>query len=111
MDSIMDKKWGGLHLNRSEAIRIGEDCVYYVNNNMEEEIWICLSPVLKEKTPFRLLEYIGDRIGENMVSNWEKCLVFFDKLSKMKSMGGYVVIAQALIYLLDLDIKLSFTKA
>ena len=57
-----------------------------------------------------MLDIIGKQIGERVLSHKSNYLEFFDLLSGKKLMGGYVVIAQALISLLQDDCRECFEK-
>ena len=70
-----------------------------------------LLPVLNEKTSFQMFDAIGSEIGKRALSYKSKYFEFFDLLSNKKLMGGYVVIAQALISLLQDDCRMCFEKA
>ena len=96
---------------KSEALTIAGDCIHYIESEQINKVWDELLPVLNERTSFQMLDMIGSKIGERILSNKDNYLHFFDLLSNKKLMGGYVVIAQALISLLQDDCRKCFVKA
>ena len=96
---------------KSDALAIAHDCVRCIESEQLNSVWNELLPVLNERTSFQMLDVIGSKIGERALSYKNKYLKFFDLLSAKKLMGGYVVIAQALISLLQDDCRDCFEKA
>jgi 3-methyladenine DNA glycosylase AlkD len=98
-------------MKKCDALTIASNCTHCIENGQINKVWDELLPVLNERTSFQMLDIIGSKIGENALSHKSKYLEFFDLLSNNKLMGGYVVIAQALISLLQDDYRKCFEKA
>ena len=96
---------------KSEALTIADNCIHCIESGQINKVWDKLFPILNKRTPFNMLDIIGSRIGERALSHKNKYLEFFDLLSAKKLMGGYVVIAQSLIYFLQNDCRECFEKA
>jgi len=97
-------------MKKSEALTIANNCIHYIENRKTPSVWNELLPILNSRTSFQMLDIIGREMGERIVSHKNNYLNFFDQLSKKKLMGGYVIIAQALIYLLPHDCNECFVK-
>ena len=98
-------------MKKSDALSIASNCIHLIESGQINEVWIELLPVLNKRTSFKMLDIIGSKIGERALLDKNKYLEFFDLLSSKKLMGGYVVIAQALICLLQDDYRKCFEKA
>jgi len=98
-------------MTKSEALTIANNCIHCIESGQINKVWDKLLPVLNERTSFQMLDVIGSKIGERTLLHKSKYLKFFDLLSEKKLMGGYVVIAQALISLLHDDCSECFEKA
>ena len=98
-------------MTKDEALTVASNCIHCVENEQLNNVWDKLLPVLNERTSFQMLDIIGSKIGERAKLCQNKYLEFFDLLSHKKLMGGYVVIAQSLISLLQDDYKKCFEKA
>jgi len=98
-------------MKKDEALQLAAHCIYCIEYDMDEALWVELTPVLEDKTPFHMLDLIGKKIGDRVGIHMDKYLSFFDQLSSAKYMAGYVIIAQALIPLLNVNINLCFDKA
>lgn len=97
-------------MKKSEALAVADNCILCIENGKINSVWDKLLPVLNERTSFKMLDIIGRKIGERILSFRSKYLEFFDLLSVKKLMGGYVVIAQALIFLLPENCSECFEK-
>jgi len=100
-----------MKIGKKEALAIAENCIHCIESGKINSVWDALIPVLNERTPFKILDIIGSKIGESALSNKSKYFKFFDLLSAKKLMGGYVVIAQSLISLLPSDYRECFESA
>ena len=97
-------------MKKSEAVTIANNCIHYIENRKIQSVWNELLPILNSKTSFQMLDIIGRKMGGRILLQKENYLNFFDQLSKEKLMGGYVIIAQALIYLLPNDFNECFIR-
>ena len=98
-------------MKKSEALTVASKCIHFIECEQISKVWDELLPVLHERTPFQMLDAIGGEIGKRALLYNNKYFDFFDLLSHKKLMGGYVVIAQALISLLKDDYRKCFEKA
>ena len=98
-------------MEKNEALTIADNCIHCIESGPIDKVWDELLPVLNERTSFQMLDTIGSKLGERALACKNSYLQFFDRLSAKKLMGGYVVIAQALIPLLQEDCRACFEKA
>ncbi|HOV26949.1 MAG TPA: DNA alkylation repair protein [Pseudobacteroides sp.] len=98
-------------MKKSEALELANRCVKNIETNSMTEVWKELTPILEQKTKFPILDLIGEKFGERSINYIDTYIKFYDELSKQGTMGGYVIIAQALISLLKVDYNLCFCKA
>jgi 3-methyladenine DNA glycosylase AlkD len=66
-----------------------------------------LAPVLAERTPFRLLDSIGESVGSVSI---EAVNAFLERISVERTEGGWVIIASALRQQLQRDLEGAFTR-
>jgi len=80
-------------MNTQEARELGEILAVLVNSGQPEQASDLLFPVLAERTPFRLLDIIGLRLGTESL---EPVNSFLDLVAVQRTMGGWIIIASAL---------------
>jgi 3-methyladenine DNA glycosylase AlkD len=66
-----------------------------------------LEPILAERTPFRILDRIGKRIGKN---SFDMLNPFLDLISEAGAMGGWVIIGSSLKIRLDQNLEVTFER-
>lgn len=94
-------------MNLQEARELGDRISRLVADSRIEDACGLLFPVLAERTPFRLLDAIGERMGDApLVTN----NVFLDQVATQRTMGGWVVIASALGVQLTRDLPGAFER-
>ena len=98
-------------MKKNEALTIAAKCIQCIESGKINSVWDKLLPVLNARTAFHMLDLIGREIGERILTHKSSYLDFFDQLSGKKLMGGYVIIARALISLLPKDFKECFARA
>jgi hypothetical protein len=76
-----------------EARDLGDRLAGLVDNRQLEEAFNLLSPALAARTPFRLLDATGERLGNGPRD--AVCLLL-EQVAEQRTMGGWVVIASAL---------------
>jgi len=95
-------------MKTKEARNLGKRVAKFVNNNQFSEAHSLLSPVLASRTPFRLLDLIGEAIGDGPLSVVN---AFLQEIASDKTEGGWVVIASALRQQLDRDCAGAFIRS
>jgi hypothetical protein len=85
-----------------EAATLGQQIAQVVQRDRVSEAYELLSPVLAQRTPFRLLGRIGEAIGAGPL---ESVNAFLDRIAAGRSEGGWVVIGSALGTQLERDPK------
>jgi hypothetical protein len=88
-------------MNTREADALGENVAVQVQAGRPQEAYDQLAPVLAQRTPFRLLDRIGEALG---TATWEAVDPFLDLIAAAGTEGGWVVIASALGRKLDADL-------
>ena len=91
-----------------EAREFGERLAVLVVGRQLEEASDLLNPVLAERTPFRLLDAIGKRVGKEPLATVH---IFLDQIAAGQTMGGWVVIASALRQQLTRDLPGAFERS
>ncbi len=87
-------------MKTKEARELGAQIASLFQAKQVEPAYALLSPVLAERTPFRLLDLIGKAVGTGPM---EAVNVFLKRIAADKTEGGWVVIASALREQLDRD--------
>jgi hypothetical protein len=87
-------------MKTQEARQLGERINSLVCAGQGSEAYAQLAPVLSERTPFRLLDIIGQMVG---VGPLEAVNGFLGQVAARKTEGGWVVIGSALGKQLDRD--------
>ena len=90
-----------------EARALGRRVAALVHTGQFDAATVRLSPVLAERTPFRLLRPIGEAIGAGSLATANP---FLDRIAADKTEGGWVIIASALEAQLDRDLEGAFTR-
>jgi len=94
-------------MKTQEARSLGKQIAARVRSEQLEEAYALLSPVLAERTPFRLLGLIGEAVGREPL---EPVNGFLDHIAVEKTEGGWVVIGKALGQQLERDLAGAFTR-
>lgn len=81
-----------------EARDLGNRIALVVQAGQPEDAYSLLAPLLAERTPFHLLDRIGEALGAGPLSEVD---AFFERVAADKTEGGWVVIASALRQQLD----------
>ena len=89
-----------------EARAVGDDLHSLLAQRKLTAAYDHLSPVLTTRTSFRLLDVIGEKIGDCERQSLD---LFLDQIAAGKSMGGWVVIASALSQRFPHDLQDAFT--
>jgi hypothetical protein len=89
---------------------LGADVAALVQSGQPERAHALLTPVLAERTPFRLLDRIGKRIGAYPLP---ETILFLQQIADQRTEGGWVIIGSALGQQLgrDLDGALARCRA
>jgi hypothetical protein len=80
-------------LNSSSADHLGSQIAALVEGGRTAPAYDLLAPLLSARTPFRLLDRIGARIGAGPLSPTN---AFLDRIAREKSIGGWPLIGSAL---------------
>jgi hypothetical protein len=92
---------GNTPQNAREADRLGERLAVLVRGDRYDEATLLLAPVLTERTPFRLLDRIGQAVGAGPLLPTSAVL---ERIAAEGTEGGWVVIGGALREQLDRDL-------
>ena len=76
-----------------EADELGRQISILVQANQSVKAYALLTPILAERTPFRILDRIGAAVGAGPV---EAVNPFLERIATTRTEGGWVVIAKAL---------------
>ncbi len=87
-------------MNTAEARGLGQRIATLVQSGEPRKAQTLLAPVLAERTPFRLLDLIGDAIGAGPL---ELVNAFVEGVAADRTEGGWVVVASALRQQLERD--------
>lgn len=85
-----------------EADLLGVEVDALVQRGQPERAHALLTPVLAERTPFRLLDRIGQAVGAGPLP---ETIPFLQQLADQRTEGGWVVIGSALGQQLDRDLE------
>ncbi len=94
-------------MNTHEARDLGQRLLALAEDERITEAYHLLAPVLAARTPFRLLDRIGEAAGAGSI---QAVNAFMDHIAAQKSMGGWVVIASELDQQLTRDLPGAFTR-
>jgi hypothetical protein len=84
-----------------DADLLGVEVAAFVEAGQLEDAYALLTPVLAERTPFRLLDRIGRAVGTGPLPATNP---FLDRIASHRTEGGWVVIGTALGQHLDRDL-------
>ena len=87
-------------MKTKDARELGKRIAALVQAGQMTQAYVLLAPVLAKRTPFRLLDLIGEAVGTGPL---EGTNVFLERVAADKTEGGWVVIASALGQQLDRD--------
>ncbi len=90
-----------------EARELGERIAALVRARQPLKAYALLAPILAQRTPFPILERIGEAVG---VESSKSVNVFLEHIAAAKTMGGWVVIGKALGEQLDRDPAGAFAR-
>jgi 3-methyladenine DNA glycosylase AlkD len=91
----------------SEARSLGQQIYDLIAAGEITKAYAQISPALSARTPFRLLDVIGEQIG---AAPSKSVNIFLDHIAAQKTMGGWVVIASALKEQIGRDLPGAFTR-
>jgi hypothetical protein len=94
-------------MKAKEARELGQRIARLVQAGQMTQAYVLLAPVLAKRTPFRLLDRIGEAVGAGPL---ETANVFLDRIAADKTEGGWVVIASALGEQLERDAEGAFVR-
>jgi hypothetical protein len=80
-------------MRASEARALGQVLLDLVRQGDVPSAYAQLSPILAERTPFRLLDLIGDAVGECLPGELDH---FLRRVASSRAEGGWVIIGSAL---------------
>jgi 3-methyladenine DNA glycosylase AlkD len=88
-------------MNAKQADALGVQVTALAQAGQPEQAYALLSPVLAERTPFRLLDRIGQAVGAGRLA---QANVLLEQIAAKGTEGGWVVIGSALRQQLDRDL-------
>jgi 3-methyladenine DNA glycosylase AlkD len=94
-------------MKAKEARALGKRVATVVQAGEPEEAYDLLAPVLAERTPFPMLDRIGEAVGAGPL---EAVDPFLECVAYDRTMGGWVVIGAALGQHLDRDLAGAFAR-
>jgi 3-methyladenine DNA glycosylase AlkD len=94
-------------MKTQEARELGEHIAALVQARQPLKAYALLAPILAQRTPFPLLERIGEAVG---AGSRKSVNVFLEHIASAKTMGGWVVIGKALGEQLDRDRDGAFAR-
>ncbi|TEU16107.1 MAG: hypothetical protein E3J21_11450 [Anaerolineales bacterium] len=102
-------------MKTKEARELGKRIAALVQAGQIAQAYALLAPVLAERTPFRLLDRIGEEVGagplEEACPEYDRrANAFLDRIATDKTEGGWVVIASALGAQLERDPEGAFAR-
>jgi hypothetical protein len=103
-------------MDAQEARVLGKTVAALVQEGKpERDAYLLLSPVIVERTPFRLLRHIGQAVGGapgiDSPEGQLKLNAFLQRIAADRTEGGWVVIASALAEQLDFDAGEAFARS
>jgi len=94
-------------MKTQEAKELGERIASLVQARQPLKAYALLVPILAQRTPFPLLERIGEAIGAGSLKSVN---IFLEHIAAAKTEGGWVVIGRALGEQLDRDPAGAFAR-
>lgn len=98
-------------MTRGEARELAQKCLELLSMGREPMALDSLHPLLVAKTPFPILDTVGETLGRGGKKDPGEFLAFLDRLVATRAMGAYVIAGRALIAINGVDLELSFAKA
>jgi len=97
-------------MKTKEARELGQRLAALLQAGRTTQAYTLLSPVLAERTPFRLLRHIGGAVGAGpldpaCLEQGRRVNAFLERIAAAETEGGWVVIASALEAQLDRDLS------
>jgi len=89
-------------MNTAQAREIGSKCAGLIKSGKVDKAEALLVPVLAERTPFRLLDMIGDALEE---VDFARVDPFLERIAALDEEGSWVVIASVLRTFLGVDLE------
>lgn len=90
-----------------EARELGDQLANLISLQQYEAACELLFPQLAQRTPFRLLDVIGEHLGNGPP---KQVNLFLDQVAAQRTMGGWVVIASTLRQQLTHDLPAVFER-
>jgi 3-methyladenine DNA glycosylase AlkD len=94
-------------MKTKEARELGKRTAAWVQAGQPGKAYALLAPVLAERTPFRLLDRIGEAVGAGPL---DATNAFLERVAADRTEGGWVVIGSALGGQLDRDSAGAFAR-
>ncbi len=94
-------------MNLREADDLGGRIATLVKTAQPDQAYALLAPVLAARTPFRLLDRIGQTVGAGPLSETNS---FLERIAAGRTEGGWVIIGSALGKQLDRDLDGAFAR-
>jgi 3-methyladenine DNA glycosylase AlkD len=94
-------------MKTKEARELGKRIAALVRDGQPDKAYALLAPVLAERTPFRLLDRIGEAVGAGPL---DATNAFLERVAADRTEGGWVVIGSALGQQLDRDSVDAFAR-
>jgi 3-methyladenine DNA glycosylase AlkD len=94
-------------MKTKEARELGKRIAALVQAGQPDKAYALLAPVLAERTPFRLLDRIGEAVGAGPL---DATNAFLERVAADRTEGGWVVIGSALGQQLDRDSVDAFAR-
>lgn len=97
----------GASINSQEARELGKRIGVMVQSWQITQAYNLLAPILAKRTPFRLLGFIGEVIGDGSL---EPVNAFLEHIAAIRTEGGWVIIGSALGRQLERDLMGDFHR-
>jgi hypothetical protein len=94
-------------MKTKEARELGKRIAALVQAGQPDKAYALLAPVLAERTPFRLLDRIGEAVGAEPL---DATNAFLERVAADRTEGGWVVIGSVLGQQLDQDSVDAFAR-
>ena len=99
------------HPSTQTLQQLTEEFVTYIQKNQFETAANTLKPLLNTKCPFSKLDLLGKLIGSKAKEQPIEFLEAFDRIIASQAMGGFVVVGQALVSLLETNFDATMNKS
>jgi 3-methyladenine DNA glycosylase AlkD len=91
--------------------QLTEEFATHVQKNQFQTAAEVLKPILNTKCPFSKLDLLGKLIGSKAKEQPERFLQAFDRIIDSQAMGGFVVVGESLVSLLETDFEATMHKS